>query len=136
MTRTLLITGAAGNLGRKLRAHCEALGWGLRLLDVDSRDDPRIVAADLSVWNDGWVSCFAGVDAVVDNSHVVAWDASLQYKITTATAQQGFFRNLINSVTSGEGVVNRFTGNGTVIVCSRNQGGFVSWLSALLPGRR
>jgi NAD+ dependent glucose-6-phosphate dehydrogenase len=65
MTRTVLITGAVGNLGRKLRAHSEALGWGLRLLDVDSRGDPRIVTADLNVWNDGWVSGFAGVDAVV-----------------------------------------------------------------------
>lgn len=77
-----------------------------------------------------------GVDAVVDNSHVIAWDATLQYRISTATAQQGFFRNLVNSATSGEGLVNRFTGSGKVIVCSRNQGGFVSWLQTLLGASR
>lgn len=63
--RTVLITGAAGNLGRKLRAHCEALGWSLRLLDIDGQGEANIIAADLSVWNDGWASAFAGVDAVV-----------------------------------------------------------------------
>jgi NAD+ dependent glucose-6-phosphate dehydrogenase len=63
--RTVLITGAAGNLGRKLRARRQALGWNLRLLDIDGRGDPDIIAADLSVWDDGWASTFAGVDAVV-----------------------------------------------------------------------
>ena len=65
MTRTVLITGAAGNLGSKLRAHCAALGWQLRLLDVDSKGDADIVAADLSVWDASWAARFAGVDAVV-----------------------------------------------------------------------
>ena len=63
--RTVLITGAAGNLGRKLRAHCETLGWSLGLLDIDDQGEPNIITADLSVWNDGWTSAFAGVDAVV-----------------------------------------------------------------------
>jgi len=31
-------------------------------------------------------------------------------------------------MTSGEGVVNRFSGNGTVYVCSRNRGGFLNWI--------
>lgn len=62
---TVLITGATGNLGTKLRRHAEALGWTLRLLDLDARGDARVRAADLSVWDDGWAGDFAGADAVV-----------------------------------------------------------------------
>jgi nucleoside-diphosphate-sugar epimerase len=62
---TVLITGAAGNIGSKLRAHFSALGWTLRLLDVDARGDAAIEALDLAEWNQGWVARFAGVDAVV-----------------------------------------------------------------------
>ena len=65
MSRTVLITGARGNIGTKLRAHFTTLGWTLRLLDVESGDDPAIIAADLSVWNDGWADTFRGVDAVI-----------------------------------------------------------------------
>ncbi|MES2570905.1 MAG: TIGR00266 family protein [Verrucomicrobiota bacterium] len=75
-----------------------------------------------------------GNDMVVDNSHVVAWDAGLRYEMTTATAKGGFLAGLANSVTSGEGVVQRFSGNGKVVVCSRNRGGFISWLASRLPG--
>ncbi len=65
MARTVLITGASGNLGRKLRDHFATLGWTLRLLDIDPRGDSAIVAADLSAWNDRWAAQFDGVDAVV-----------------------------------------------------------------------
>ena len=65
MTNTVLITGAGGNLGAKLRAHFTALGWTLRLLDIASHGDPAIQPADLSVWDDSWVRSFAGVDAVI-----------------------------------------------------------------------
>jgi NAD+ dependent glucose-6-phosphate dehydrogenase len=65
MDRTVLITGAGGNIGTKLRAHFSALGWTLRLLDVDARGDAAIQAADLADWDDAWVSRFAGVDTVI-----------------------------------------------------------------------
>jgi NAD+ dependent glucose-6-phosphate dehydrogenase len=65
MAPTVLITGATGNIGAKLRRHFETLGWTLRLLDVDARGDAAITAADLSVWDDRWVDQFADVDAVV-----------------------------------------------------------------------
>jgi len=65
MTGTVLITGAGGNIGTKLRAHFSGLGWTLRLLDVDARGDPAIHAADLAEWDDVWVAQFAGVDAVI-----------------------------------------------------------------------
>lgn len=60
----VLITGAAGNLGRKLYAHFAALGWTMRLLDV-AEGDPEVETADLSVWHDSWARRFEGADAVI-----------------------------------------------------------------------
>jgi uncharacterized protein (TIGR00266 family) len=71
-----------------------------------------------------------GNDMIVDNSHVVAWDTSLRHELSTTTAKTGFLSGLLNSVTSGEGVVQRFSGQGQVVVCSRNRGGFLSWIAA------
>ena len=65
MTRTVLITGAGGNIGAKLRTHFASLGWRLTLLDIDNHGDPAIRPADLSVWSDRWVEAFAGVDTVI-----------------------------------------------------------------------
>ncbi len=64
MTKTVLITGAAGNIGSKLRAYFTGLGWTLRLLDMTS-SDKAIQQADLSVWDEAWVRQFALVDAVI-----------------------------------------------------------------------
>ena len=62
--RTVLITGAAGNLGGKLRRHLEGR-YPLRLLDRDPRDDAGIVPADLSRWDVRLVDHFRGADVVV-----------------------------------------------------------------------
>ena len=36
---------------------------------------------------------------------------------------------LVNSVTSGEGVVLRFSGKGRkVVICSRNKDNFIAWM--------
>lgn len=75
-----------------------------------------------------------GSDMIVDNYHVVAWDSDLSYKISLSTATGGFLSSLVGSVTSGEGVINRFSGSGKVYVCSRNRGGFLSWIASSLPG--
>lgn len=48
---------------------------------------------------------------VIDNSHVVCWEQSLDYKIEAASGTFGF--------TTGEGVVCRFTGKGKVIMQTR-----------------
>lgn len=63
-SKTILITGAAGNLGDKLRRHLEDR-YPLRLLDINPRSDADIVAADLSRWDEHWVRRFEGVDTVV-----------------------------------------------------------------------
>jgi uncharacterized protein (TIGR00266 family) len=65
---------------------------------------------------------------IVDNYHVVAWDQSLQYECSLSTNKKGFISNLVNSVTSGEGIVTKFRGNGKIVVCSRNRGAFIQWM--------
>ncbi|WP_332848455.1 TIGR00266 family protein [Massilia sp. S19_KUP03_FR1] len=70
----------------------------------------------------------SGKDIIIDNSHVVCWDSTLKYEISITTGQSsGFLGNLVNSQTSGEGVVLRFSGRGKVYVCSRNRAAFKSW---------
>lgn len=70
----------------------------------------------------------AGKDVVIDNAHVVCWDGSLRYEMSVATgSSSGFLGNLINSQTSGEGMVLRFSGTGKVHVCSRNRNAFQRW---------
>jgi uncharacterized protein (TIGR00266 family) len=88
----------------------------------------------------GFGSLFAmdvksGSEMIVDNSHVVAWDASLVYRISKSTTQSGFIGGLVNASRSGEGFVNRFSGSGQVIVASRNKVGFAGWVASLIPGR-
>jgi len=62
--QTVLITGAAGNLGAKLRHHLEGR-YVLRLLDRAPGSDPAIVAADLAQWEPRWADLFHGVETVV-----------------------------------------------------------------------
>lgn len=69
-----------------------------------------------------------GRDVIIDNYHVVAWESQLQHQITVATGQGGFFGNLVSSVTSGEGMVLRFSGRGKVLIASRNRDNFVQWI--------
>jgi len=67
MTRSkrVLITGATGNLGTKLRRHFTESGHELRLLCENPGRDPAVVTADLSLYDEGWARQFADVDAVI-----------------------------------------------------------------------
>jgi uncharacterized protein (TIGR00266 family) len=72
-----------------------------------------------------------GKDAIIDNSHVVAWDSTLHYEVSVTTGTSGgFLGNLINSQTSGEGIVLRFSGRGKIYVCSRNRNAFKAWMQS------
>jgi uronate dehydrogenase len=62
--KTILITGASGNLGGKLSRHLSGQ-YDLRLLDIDPRGAPAVLQADLSQWNSAWVNRFRGVDGVI-----------------------------------------------------------------------
>ena len=78
-----------------------------------------------------------GKDVVIDNSHVVCWDNSLKNEISVTTGGGasgggigGFLGNIVNSVTSGEGIVLRFSGSGKVFICSRNRDAFLKWTAS------
>lgn len=63
--RVVLITGARGNIGRKLRDAWTDV-YDLVLIDRDEDDDdPEVIGADLSVLDDDWITHFHGVDTVV-----------------------------------------------------------------------
>ena len=71
----------------------------------------------------------AGQNPIIDNGHLVAWDARLSYEVVMGTSRQGgMLSNLISSQTSGEGLVTKFSGTGQVLICSRQRQGFTSWL--------
>jgi NAD+ dependent glucose-6-phosphate dehydrogenase len=64
VTKTVLITGASGNLGSKLRRHLQGR-YTLRLLDRKPKGKLPIALTDLSTWDEAWVDLFQGVDIVV-----------------------------------------------------------------------
>lgn len=64
---------------------------------------------------------------VVDNSNVVAWDASLAYQMRMAS------NGILSTLTSGEGIVNEFRGSGRVFVQSRSVESLASKLIPYLP---
>lgn len=72
----------------------------------------------------------------IDNGHVVAWDSHLNHQISLSTNQErGLLGNIVNSMTSSEGVVLKFSGSGKVIICSRNAGSFSAWVSSQATAR-
>ncbi len=74
------------------------------------------------------VEVSAGKDVVIDNAHVVCWDSALRYEMSITTGGAGgLLGKLVNSQTSGEGAVLRFSGSGRVMVCSRNRKAFQAW---------
>ena len=78
-----------------------------------------------------------GKDVIIDNGHVVCWDSRLIYNLSVSTSRSsGMLGNLVNSFTSGEGMVLRFSGQGKVVVCSRNRANFLQWLTAKLGMNR
>jgi len=81
-TKSILITGATGNLGSKLRSHFSRSGaYDLRLLCRNPDRDPGVTTADLGSYDEAWARQFADVDAVIhlagDPSPRSSW-ASIQ----------------------------------------------------------
>jgi uncharacterized protein (TIGR00266 family) len=73
------------------------------------------------------ISLGAGEQRIVDNGHLVAWSESMHYNLELGN------RGLLASFTSGENIVCRFHGPGTVLVQSRQPRQFGRWLWNLLP---
>ena len=68
----------------------------------------------------------AGEEVIIDNGHLVAWPDYMKY--TVEKASSGWF----SSVASGEGLVCRFTGPGTVLIQTRNPDAFSAWMKAMI----
>lgn len=71
------------------------------------------------------LECTADRPLVIDNEHVVAWDAGLSYSIEVASGTFGF--------TTGEGLVNKFTGNGKILIQTRNIHALADAVRPFLP---
>jgi uncharacterized protein (TIGR00266 family) len=85
-----------------------------------------------------FVSSFGGIvkidipknsEYIVDNSHLVAWPDSLDFKIEKAS------KSWLNSIKSGEGLVVRFKGPGSIYIQTRNSKSFGSWIKQFIPSK-
>ncbi len=72
----------------------------------------------------------AGKQFIVDNGHLVAFPSSMQYEIKSVGG------DIVNMVTSGEGLACVFTGPGSVYLQSRNLRTFAETLNPFLPDRQ
>ncbi|MDF2645736.1 MAG: hypothetical protein K0Q73_1541 [Paenibacillus sp.] len=71
-----------------------------------------------------------GQEVIIDNGHLVAWPDYTQYTIEKAA------KGWLSSLTSGEGVVCRFRGEGVVLIQTRNPQSFGGWIKRFIPGGR
>jgi uncharacterized protein (TIGR00266 family) len=70
-----------------------------------------------------------GQPYIVDTGHLVAFSEGMGFELRKAT------QGLLQSFTSGEGIVVQLTGPGIVYTQTRTPQGFGAWLSGLIPGR-
>ncbi len=68
-----------------------------------------------------------GEEYIIDNGHLVAWPDYMDYKIEKASS------GWVSSMTSGEGLVCRFRGPGTVLIQTRNPDSFQAWIRSMIP---
>ncbi|MFZ1828577.1 MAG: TIGR00266 family protein [Candidatus Competibacteraceae bacterium] len=134
-TQYLLSDGAfvAAESGVDLRVRTQSIGnalfaqsGGFFVMEATGKGNIAV-----SGFGSGFILDVApGKDVIIDNAHVVAWDSQLHYEISVPNQQGGggLFSRLVSSVTSGEGIVLRFSGRGKVIICSRNRNAFSSWV--------
>ena len=96
---------------------------GLFVMETEGQGDMLIAAyGDLVE-----VECTPAKPVTIDNEHVVAWDASLSYSIEVASGSFGF--------TTGEGLVNRFTGSGKILIQTRNINALADAVKPFLPDK-
>jgi uncharacterized protein (TIGR00266 family) len=67
---------------------------------------------------------------IVDTSHIVAFEESVQYTLRKAS-QQGFFRSMV----SGEGFVCEYVGPGEIFLQTRNLSAFAGILKPFFPNQ-
>ena len=67
-----------------------------------------------------------GEEVIIDNGHLVAWPDYMTYTIEKASS--GWF----SSIASGESLVCRFRGPGTVLIQTRNPDSFSAWMRSMI----
>ena len=89
----------------------------------------------ISGHGDLWFTSYGGVEVIdvngtylVDNGHLVGYEGNLTFSIRTAGG------GLLGFAASGEGLVCEFSGQGRVLIQTRNLQSLVGWLSPMLPG--
>ena len=68
-----------------------------------------------------------GEEVIIDNGHLVAWPDYMSYHIEKAS------NGWLSSIVSGECLVCRFRGPGTVLIQTRNPNSFTQWIRSMLP---
>jgi uncharacterized protein (TIGR00266 family) len=71
----------------------------------------------------------ANEEFIIDNGHLVAWCDYMHYSIEKAS------KGWISSMTSGEGLVCRFRGPGTILIQTRNPSSFEAWIRSIVPSK-
>ncbi len=115
---------SAGDIDLKMR-------WG-GLRAILAKEGAFFVEA--SGQGDLWITSYGAIDEIhvngtyiVDNGHLVAFDPSLTMNIRSAGG------GLMGFVASGEGLVCEFTGQGRLLIQTRNTTSLVDWVSKMLP---
>lgn len=70
-----------------------------------------------------------GQEYIVDNEHLVAWSASMAYRVE-------LIGSFMTSMVSSEGKVCRFTGPGTVYMQTRNPGSLAAYMQSIGVGSK
>jgi len=70
----------------------------------------------------------AGMEFIVDTGHIVAWSDSMSAKVEKAS-KKGWFA----SAASGEYLVCRFKGPGSIWIQTRNPRSFSEWVQSMIP---
>ena len=76
------------------------------------------------------INLAAGEEILIDNGHLVAWPDYMNYHMEKASS------GWISSVASGESLVCRFTGPGTILIQTRKPDSFRQWLESVNPVSR
>jgi uncharacterized protein (TIGR00266 family) len=78
-----------------------------------------------------------GEEYIVDTGRIVAFEASVDYRVEKATGKSqdvgGFLKGIMQSALSGEGLVRRYRGPGTIYLQTRRLPGLAHQLIPLLP---
>lgn len=97
-------------------------GGGLILLKVTGRG--KVIASSFGAIEERTLA--AGQKYIVDTGHIVGFSASVQF----AVRKSGGWKS---TILGGEGLVCELTGPGRVLMQTRSDSGFVSWLAPKLP---